>query len=60
MPSQRRQCSGLGERVIGVELGRAIVEVFFSTVFAGGHHQMRLDKIATIEAENSTLTADCS
>jgi ribose 5-phosphate isomerase RpiB len=43
-----------------VELGRAIVEVFFSTVFAGGHHQMRLDKIATIEAENSTLTADCS
>ncbi|MDR0965556.1 MAG: ribose 5-phosphate isomerase B [Myxococcales bacterium] len=39
----------LGERVIGVELARAIAEAFFATAFAGGRHQVRLDKIAAIE-----------
>jgi len=34
----------LGERVIGIELARAIVTVFLATGFEGGRHQKRVDK----------------
>ena len=39
----------LGARVIGSGLALAIVEVFLNTDFAGGRHQIRLDKIKQIE-----------
>jgi len=43
----------LGERVVGVGLGRAIAEAFFDTPFEGGRHQRRVQKIADAEAENA-------
>lgn len=42
----------LGERVVGIGLGKAIAETFFTTEFEGGRHQNRLDKIALIEAKD--------
>jgi ribose 5-phosphate isomerase B len=39
----------MGARVIGPGLADDIVEIWLSTDFAGGRHQNRLDKIATIE-----------
>jgi ribose 5-phosphate isomerase B len=35
----------LGERVIGVDLARAIVTVFLATGFEGGRHRKRVDKL---------------
>jgi ribose 5-phosphate isomerase B len=39
----------LGERVIGVELAKMIVDIWLSTEFLGGRHGRRVDKISIIE-----------
>lgn len=39
----------LGERVIGVELAKMIVDVWLSSEFLGGRHGRRVGKIAKIE-----------
>ena len=41
----------LGGRVLSVELGCRLVEVWLDSTFEGGRHQMRLDKIHQIEAD---------
>ena len=38
----------LGARLLGLEMVRAIVEVFLDTGFDGGRHQARLDKLDKI------------
>src|SRR5574341_1757508 len=35
----------IGERVVGIGLGAAIVEAFLRQAFEGGRHQRRVDKI---------------
>lgn len=40
----------IGARVIGIEIARSIVEVFFNTEFSGGKHGRRLEKIAQAES----------
>jgi len=42
----------LGAKSLGEETIKTIIEVWFSTNFAGGRHQRRLDKITSIENEN--------
>ena len=42
-----------GERVIGKELMREIVELFLTTEFEGGRHIQRLNKIKEIEEKYS-------
>ncbi len=39
----------LGERVIGTELAKMIVDIWLKTEFAGGRHEMRVNKIKEIE-----------
>jgi ribose 5-phosphate isomerase B len=39
----------LGGRVIGAELAKSIVQTWLGTSFAGGRHQVRIDKIIDIE-----------
>jgi len=39
----------LGERVMGVELARMIVDIWLSSEFLGGRHGRRVEKIAKIE-----------
>ena len=39
----------LGERVIGVELARMIVDIWLGTEFQGGRHGRRVEKIGNIE-----------
>jgi ribose 5-phosphate isomerase B len=39
----------LGERVIGLGLGGAIVAAFLSQSFEGGRHQRRVDKISALD-----------
>ncbi|MCC6749535.1 MAG: ribose 5-phosphate isomerase B [Deltaproteobacteria bacterium] len=39
----------LGGRVIGPEVGRAVLREFLETTFEGGRHQRRLDKIRQAE-----------
>ena len=39
----------MGARVVGVDLGRMIAEIFLTTDFEGGRHQRRIDQIAAIE-----------
>lgn len=39
----------LGERVIGVELAKMIIDIWLSSEFLGGRHGRRVDKIAKIE-----------
>ena len=39
----------LGERVIGLGLGGAVVAAFLSQPFEGGRHQRRLDKISALD-----------
>ncbi len=39
----------LGERVIGVELAKMIVDIWLDTEFAGGRHERRVNKIKAIE-----------
>ena len=40
----------MGARVVGVDLGRMIAEIFLTTGFEGGRHQRRIDQIMAIEA----------
>jgi len=42
----------LGAKSLGEETIKTIIEVWFSSNFAGGRHQRRLDKITSIENEN--------
>lgn len=39
----------LGERVVGLGLGSAIVKAFLDTPFEGGRHQRRVDKMRDLE-----------
>lgn len=39
----------LGERVIGIEVAKAIVDIWLKTEFEGGRHARRVDKIKAIE-----------
>jgi len=41
----------LGAKSLGEETIKTIIEIWFSTNFAGGRHQRRLDKITSIENE---------
>lgn len=41
----------LGERVLGIELAKMIVEIWLSTEFEGGRHEKRVGKISEIEAK---------
>lgn len=41
----------LGQRVIGPELAKDIVDVFLNTDFDGGRHIVRIEKIKAIENE---------
>lgn len=40
----------LGGRVLSVELAKKMVNVWLDTAYEGGRHQLRLDKIAQVEA----------
>jgi ribose 5-phosphate isomerase B len=35
----------VGQRILGIELAKAIVQAFTSTDFEGGRHQRRVDKM---------------
>jgi len=39
----------LGGRILSVELGQRLVEIWLDTGFEGGRHQHRLDKISAVE-----------
>ena len=39
----------LGERILGLGLGAAIVAAFLETAFEGGRHQRRVEQIAALE-----------
>lgn len=41
----------IGGRVTGVEVAKALTQVFLDETFEGGRHQTRLDKIKAIEEE---------
>lgn len=41
----------LGQRTIGAETAKDIVEAFLGTAFEGGRHSARVDKITAIENE---------
>ena len=41
----------VGERVVGIGLGRAILEAFIDQSFEGGRHEKRVKKIQDAEAE---------
>jgi ribose 5-phosphate isomerase B len=43
----------LGARVVATELALDIVDVFMATAFDGGRHQVRIDELSAIEAEES-------
>ncbi len=39
----------LGERVMGIEIAKAVTDAFLSAEFEGGRHQRRVDKITALE-----------
>jgi len=39
----------MGERIVGVELAKDILDAFFAAEFMGERHQRRIDKITAIE-----------
>jgi ribose 5-phosphate isomerase B len=39
-------CIALGARLIGSDMAKACLDAFFSTEFAGGRHQRRVDKLS--------------
>jgi ribose 5-phosphate isomerase B len=43
----------LGARILAPELAFDIVDVFLATAFQGGRHQVRVNELAEIEAEES-------
>ncbi|WP_409300592.1 ribose 5-phosphate isomerase B [Peribacillus sp. SCS-155] len=42
----------MGERVIGPGLARSIAQVWLTTPFDGGRHEIRVNKISSYETEN--------
>ncbi len=48
----------IGGRIVGKDLAREIVRVWFSTPFEGGRHENRLDKIRRIELRLSRGIGD--
>ena len=42
----------LGERITDINTARRIVELFLDTPFAGGRHQMRVDKINALDKKS--------
>ena len=40
-----------GERIVGMEMAKAIVDAYLDTEFEGGRHQRRIDMIMAIENE---------
>ena len=40
-----------GERIVGIEMAKAIVDAYLDTEFEGGRHQRRIDMIMAIENE---------
>jgi ribose 5-phosphate isomerase B len=47
----------LGARILAAELACDIVDVFLSSTFQGGRHQVRVDELAAIEVEESKAWA---
>jgi ribose 5-phosphate isomerase B len=45
-------CLTLGGRVLSLELGLKIVDIWLAAVFEGGRHLRRLDKLRAIEERN--------
>ena len=45
----------LGSRVVGIELGKMIVDTWLKTKYEGGRHQRRIDQIAIIENNEKLL-----
>jgi ribose 5-phosphate isomerase B len=45
-------CLALGGRVLSLDEGRAIVDVWLATPFEGGRHKRRVDKIIALEERN--------
>lgn len=43
----------LGERIVGIELAKDILDAFFAAEFEGGRHARRVDKITAIERRYS-------
>jgi len=43
----------IGERVVGLGLGGAIVKAFLETRFEGGRHARRVEKMMAMEKERS-------
>jgi ribose 5-phosphate isomerase B len=43
----------MGGRIVGKDLAKEIVKVWFSTAFEGGRHMRRVDKISRIEGKIS-------
>lgn len=41
-----------GERIVGIEMAKAIVKAFLTTEFEGGRHQRRVDLMMEIEKKN--------
>jgi len=42
---------GLGERIVGIEMAKSILDAFFAAEYEGGRHQRRIDMITDIERE---------
>jgi ribose 5-phosphate isomerase B len=42
----------MGGRVLSLEIGLKIVDIWLATAFEGGRHLRRLDKIRAIEERN--------
>jgi ribose 5-phosphate isomerase B len=40
----------IGERLIGPEVARAMLDAFISTRFDGGRHQVRVNKLTALDA----------
>ena len=45
------QIVAMGERVVGVELGKMICDAFFDAEFQGGRHARRVDLICQVERD---------
>ena len=45
-------CLTLGGRVLSLELGLKLVDIWLATAFEGGRHARRLDKIRAVEERN--------
>ncbi len=42
-----------GERIVGIETAKAIIDAYLNSEFEGGRHQTRIDMISAIEAKYS-------